>query len=61
MAEDIAEFEMPPTEASSNEKHDLATSRENDDKPRPKDGPSNEIEGRESMGFLQLGRAGHCC
>ena len=50
MAEDMAELERRPTEAKSNEKPDLAIARENDDKPRPKDGPSNEIERREIDG-----------
>ena len=37
MANDIAELEMRPAEAMSNEKPDLARMRENDDESRPKD------------------------
>jgi membrane fusion protein, multidrug efflux system len=42
MAEDIAELEMRPAEAKTGEKPDLAPMRENDDKPGPHDGLSND-------------------
>jgi membrane fusion protein, multidrug efflux system len=42
MAEDIAELEMRPAEAKTGEKPDLAPMRENDDKPGPRDGLSND-------------------
>ena len=42
MAEDIAELEMRPAEAKTGEKPDLAPMRENDDKPGPQDGLSND-------------------
>jgi membrane fusion protein, multidrug efflux system len=47
MTEDVAELETRPTEAKRNEKSDLAPLRENDDQPRPKDGPSNDGEEQE--------------
>jgi membrane fusion protein (multidrug efflux system) len=51
MAQDVVELETRPAVAESNEKPDLAGARENDDKSRPKDGPSNEIEGQEIDGL----------
>jgi membrane fusion protein (multidrug efflux system) len=47
MTEDVAELETRPTEAKRNEKSDLAPLHENDDQPRPKDGPSNDGEEQE--------------
>jgi membrane fusion protein (multidrug efflux system) len=47
MTEDAAELETRPAEAKRNEKPDLARLRENDDEPRPKDGPSNDREEQE--------------
>ena len=41
MAEDMAELEMRPAEAKRSEKPDLASMRENDNKPRPRDGLSH--------------------
>src|SRR6202042_2442350 len=42
MANDVAELETQPAEADRNEKPDLAPMRENDDKPGPHDGLSND-------------------
>jgi membrane fusion protein, multidrug efflux system len=47
MTEDVAELETRPAEAKRNEKSDPAALRENHDKPRPKDGPSNDREEQE--------------
>jgi membrane fusion protein (multidrug efflux system) len=47
MTEGAAELETRPAEAKRNEKPDLAQLRENDDEPRPKDGPSNDREEQE--------------
>jgi membrane fusion protein (multidrug efflux system) len=42
MAEDMAELEAPPAEPKRNEQPDLAPTRNNDDRPQPKDETSND-------------------
>jgi membrane fusion protein, multidrug efflux system len=47
MTEDVVELETRPAAVKRNERSDLARLRENDDEPRPKDGPSNDREEQE--------------
>lgn len=47
MARDVADLEKPPATAKSKEPPDIVPMRENDDKPEPKDEPSNDRKRQE--------------